>query len=57
MIGWLNEVNVRIVLPEEVAHFDPLGLAFWNLNTPEEFRQAEKRASLEENGGNYLIRK
>jgi len=49
MIGWLTEVSVRIVLPEEVAHFDPHGLAFWNLNTPEEFHQAEQRARLEEN--------
>ena len=48
MVGWLPEVSVRIVLPEEVARFDPLGLAFWNLNTPEEFRQAEERARLEE---------
>jgi molybdopterin-guanine dinucleotide biosynthesis protein A len=48
MVDWLSEVSVRIVLPEEVAHFDPLGLAFWNLNTPEEFRQAEERARLEE---------
>ena len=37
MVGWLPEVSVRIVLPEEVAYFDPDGLAFWNLNTLEEF--------------------
>ena len=49
MTAWLPEVSVRIVLPEEVAHFDPHGLAFWNLNTPEDFRQAEERARLEEN--------
>jgi len=48
MTGWLPEVSVRIVLPEEVTHFDPHGLAFWNLNTLEEFRQAEERARLEE---------
>ena len=48
MVGWLPEVIVRIVLPEEVARFDPPGLALWNLNTPEEFRQAEERARLEE---------
>jgi hypothetical protein len=44
MIGWLQEVSVRIVLLEEAARFDPHGLAFWNLNTPEEFRRAEERA-------------
>ena len=49
LVGWLPEVSVRIVLPEEAARFDPQGLAFWNLNTPEEFRQAEERARLEEN--------
>ena len=49
MVGWLPEVSVRIVLPEEVARFDPHGLAFWNLNTPEEFTQAEERARLEDN--------
>ena len=48
MIAWLQDVSVRIVLPEEVAHFDPHGLAFWNLNTPEDFRQAEEHARLEE---------
>jgi molybdopterin-guanine dinucleotide biosynthesis protein A len=48
MIAWLQDVSVRIVLPEEVAHFDPDGLAFWNLNTPEDFRQAEERARLED---------
>jgi len=49
MVGWLQDVSVRIVLPEEVAHFDPHGLTFWNLNTPEDFRLAEERARLEEN--------
>jgi molybdopterin-guanine dinucleotide biosynthesis protein A len=49
MVGWLPEVKVRIVIPDEVARFDPHGLAFWNLNTPEEFSQAEERARLEDN--------
>jgi molybdopterin-guanine dinucleotide biosynthesis protein A len=49
MIAWLQNVSVRIVLPEEVAHFDKHGLAFWNLNTPEDFRLAEERARSEEN--------
>jgi molybdopterin-guanine dinucleotide biosynthesis protein A len=48
-IAWLPQVNVRIVLPEEVARFDPHNLAFWNLNTPDEFRQAEDQARLLEN--------
>jgi molybdopterin-guanine dinucleotide biosynthesis protein A len=49
LVGWLPEVTIRIVPPEETARFDPQGLAFWNLNTPEEFRQAEERARLEDN--------
>ena len=49
LIDWLPEGNVRVLLPEETARFDPQGLAFWNINTPEEFQQAEERARLEEN--------
>jgi molybdopterin-guanine dinucleotide biosynthesis protein A len=49
LIGWLPQVDVRMILPQEVARIDPRGLTFWNLNTPEEFRQAEERARLEEN--------
>jgi molybdenum cofactor guanylyltransferase len=48
MVGWLEKVTVRLVLPEEIAHFDPKGLAFWNVNTPEEFRRAEELARAEE---------
>ena len=48
LIGWLPQVHVRLVPPEETARFDPNGLAFWNLNTPEDFHQAEERAKLEE---------
>jgi molybdopterin-guanine dinucleotide biosynthesis protein A len=47
LTGWLPEVRVRTVLPEEIARFDLQGLAFWNINTTEEFRQAEERAKLE----------
>jgi molybdopterin-guanine dinucleotide biosynthesis protein A len=49
MVGWLPNVKVRIVSPDEVARFDPHGLDFWNLNTPAEFTQAEERARLEDN--------
>ena len=47
MTAWLEKVVVRRVEAEETAHFDPDGLAFWNLNTPEDFRLAEERARLE----------
>jgi molybdopterin-guanine dinucleotide biosynthesis protein A len=48
LISWLSSVKVRYVLPAEIAEIDPPGLAFWNLNTPEEFIQAEERARLQD---------
>lgn len=53
LVGWLPEVKVRIVETEEVKRFDPQGIAFWNLNTPDDFRQAEERARLEGNSQDY----
>jgi molybdopterin-guanine dinucleotide biosynthesis protein A len=47
LISWLPRVKVRYVTSAEIAVFDPLDLAFWNLNTPEEFNQAEALAGLE----------
>jgi molybdopterin-guanine dinucleotide biosynthesis protein A len=43
-ISWFSKVKVRTLTPDEVKSFDPSGLCFWNLNTPEEFVEAEKRA-------------
>ena len=48
LISWLSKVKVRYVLPAETAEIDPSGLAFWNLNTPGEFNQAEQRARQED---------
>jgi len=44
MIGWHGEARVRIIPPEDVAKFDPDGITFWNVNTPDEFQEAEARA-------------
>ena len=41
-IAWFPHVKVRILTPEEIKRYDPLGLAFWNVNTPEEFAEAER---------------
>ncbi len=49
LIGWLQQVNVQLVQPEVILQFDPHGLAFRNLNTPEEFTQAEELVKLESN--------
>ena len=44
LISWFPQVKVRVLQPDEVKRYDPSGLAFWNLNTPEEFAEAEQRA-------------
>jgi molybdopterin-guanine dinucleotide biosynthesis protein A len=41
VIAWFPQVKVRVLTPDEVRQFDPSGLAFWNVNTPEEFSRAE----------------
>lgn len=46
VIAWFTQVKVRVLEPEELQPLDPSGLAFWNLNTPEEFAEAEQRARL-----------
>lgn len=45
VIAWFPQVRVRVLTPEEIKRYDPLGLAFWNVNTPEEFAEAEKIAT------------
>jgi len=42
VIAWFPQVKVRILSPDEVKAFDPSGLCFWNLNTLEDFAEAEK---------------
>lgn len=44
LISWFPQVRVRKILSSEVARLDPQGLAFHNVNTPEELLQAEQRA-------------
>ncbi len=45
VISWFPMVKVRTLTPDELQTYDPDRLAFWNLNTPEEFLQAERRAA------------
>jgi molybdopterin-guanine dinucleotide biosynthesis protein A len=45
MISWFPKVKVRKLTAIELTRYDPEGLAFWNVNTPEEFAEAERRAS------------
>ncbi|HTP00278.1 MAG TPA: molybdenum cofactor guanylyltransferase [Anaerolineales bacterium] len=44
MIAWFAQVQVRKFTEDELQHYDAERLAFWNLNTPEEFAEAERRA-------------
>lgn len=43
--AWFSRVKVRVLKAGEIAAFDPHGLTFTNVNTPEEFAAAERRAS------------
>jgi molybdenum cofactor guanylyltransferase len=45
MIAWFPQVKVRKLTSEELDRYDPDHLAFWNLNTPAEFSDAERRAA------------
>ena len=41
-----DEVRVDVVEPEVVATFDPGGVMFWNVNTPDEYERACARAAM-----------
>lgn len=44
VISWFPQVKVRALKMDEIKLLDPSGLCFWNLNTPQEFAEAERRA-------------
>jgi molybdopterin-guanine dinucleotide biosynthesis protein A len=44
VVAWFPQVKVRVLTSDEIKRYDPSGLAFWNVNTPEEFAKAEKIA-------------
>jgi molybdopterin-guanine dinucleotide biosynthesis protein A len=44
VISWFPDVKVRALPQEEIERFDPDRLAFWNVNTPEEFQKAQEIA-------------
>ncbi len=45
VVSWLPQVNLRVLTDEEIRSADPASLAFWNVNTPEEFARAEELAT------------
>jgi len=44
VVSWFPQVKVYELTAEELNSFNPDGLAFWNVNTPEEFDEAEALA-------------
>ena len=44
VIAWFPQVKVRVLTSDEIKRYDPSGLAFWTVNTPEDFLEAEKIA-------------
>ena len=44
VVAWFPQVKLRVLTSDEIKRYDPSGLAFWNVNTPEEFAKAEEIA-------------
>jgi len=44
VISWHQDANVHVLPQNETALYNPEGLTFWNVNTMDEFREAEKLA-------------
>ncbi len=42
--AWFRQARLRFIEPSETRRFDPKGLAFTNINTPEELSQVEALA-------------
>ena len=44
VISWHEGADIHILPTRETARYDPHDITFWNVNTMEEFREAEKLA-------------
>lgn len=42
--AWFSRVKIAWITAQEAALYDPQQLAYWNVNTPEEFQRAEQIA-------------
>jgi len=40
--AWFSEANIFYLTPEEILPYDPHGLAFFNINTLDELKEAER---------------
>ena len=54
VVAWFPQVKIRELTSDEIKASDPEGLAFWNVNTPEEFAEAEQIASAQSAPGTAL---
>lgn len=45
VVAWFPQVRVRVLRSDEIRQYNPDNLAFWNVNTPEEFAEAEMLAT------------
>lgn len=45
VIAWFPQVRVRTLTSGVIRKHDPTGLAFWNVNTPDEFAEGERIAT------------
>jgi molybdopterin-guanine dinucleotide biosynthesis protein A len=50
MVGFLPDVRVRVVAPDEIRDFDPDFRSFFNVNTPEDWKAAEQMLAGELSG-------
>ncbi len=41
MISFYPEIRIREILPAEISRFDPDGMSFFNVNTPDDLARAE----------------
>jgi len=46
ILDFFHQVRVKEIGPEEVSRFDSKGLMFYNINTPEDFEEAQRLYSL-----------
>jgi molybdopterin-guanine dinucleotide biosynthesis protein A len=42
VLSFFGDVNIRFLEADELSHFDPTGLTFFNVNTPEELDKARR---------------
>lgn len=48
--SWFHQANIRFLEHQEIQRFDPLGVAFMNLNTPDDLKEAERLAESSDSG-------